>query len=165
MTIIVSKSQASSVAVGSVGSSQIADDSIVDADINSAAAISYSKLATLATGKILAGNANVPTATTLGGDATIGATGTLTIANSAVTDAKVAAANKDGAAGTASMRTLGSGAGAAMAGATILASGKGFVNHGATAGTARPTGYASVEWVGSVSPDNAIDGDTWVNTS
>ncbi len=45
------------------------------------------------------------------------------------------------------------------------ASGKGYVNHGATAGTARPTGYASVEWVGSVSPTNAVDGDTWVNTT
>lgn len=42
---------------------------------------------------------------------------------------------------------------------------KGFVNHGAVAGTARPTGYASIEWVGSVEPTNAIDGDTWVNTA
>ncbi len=45
------------------------------------------------------------------------------------------------------------------------ASGKGYVNHGATSGTTRPTGYASVEWVGSVSPTNAIDGDTWINTA
>ena len=44
-------------------------------------------------------------------------------------------------------------------------SGKGFVNHGATAGTARPAGYASVEWVGSVEPTNAIDGDTWIDTA
>lgn len=72
-----------------VSSAEIEDDSIVNADIKSTAAIDYSKLATLATGKILAGNANVPTATTLGGDATIGATGTLTIANSAVTSAKI----------------------------------------------------------------------------
>ncbi len=48
---------------------------------------------------------------------------------------------------------------------TRSASGKGFVNHGATAGTARPTGYASIEWIGSVEPTNAINGDTWVNTA
>ena len=39
--------------------------------------------------------------------------------------------------------------------------GKGFVNHGATAGTARPTGFESVEWYGTVEPTNAIEGDTW----
>jgi hypothetical protein len=43
--------------------------------------------------------------------------------------------------------------------------GKGFVNHGATAGTARPTGFESVEWYGSVEPTNAVDGDTWFDTS
>lgn len=48
---------------------------------------------------------------------------------------------------------------------TRAASGKGYVNHGATAGTARPTGYASVEWVGSVEPTNASNGDTWINTT
>lgn len=49
--------------------------------------------------------------------------------------------------------------------ATRTASGKGFVNHGATASTARPTGYASVEWIGSVSPTNAVNGDTWISTA
>lgn len=43
-----------------------------------------------------------------------------TIANLAITDAMVAAANKDGVAGTASMRTLGTGAQQAMAGNTRL---------------------------------------------
>lgn len=47
----------------------------------------------------------------------------------------------------------------------ITASGKGYVNHGATAGTARPTGYASVEWFGSVEPTNSVNGDTWIDTS
>ena len=42
---------------------------------------------------------------------------------------------------------------------------KAVVNHGATAGTARPSGYGSVEWIGSVEPTNAVDGDTWVDTS
>lgn len=42
---------------------------------------------------------------------------------------------------------------------------KGFVSHGSVAATARPGGYASVEWYGSVAPTNAIAGDTWVDTS
>lgn len=42
---------------------------------------------------------------------------------------------------------------------------KGFVNHGSNASTARPSGYASVEWLGSVTPTNAINGDTWINTT
>lgn len=42
---------------------------------------------------------------------------------------------------------------------------KGYVNHGSTAGTARPVGYVSVEWTGSVEPTNAVNGDTWVDTS
>jgi hypothetical protein len=63
--------------------------SITNAKISASAAIAYSKFAALTTGQIVAGNAGVPTATTLGGDATIGATGTLTIANSAITNAKV----------------------------------------------------------------------------
>ena len=47
----------------------------------------------------------------------------------------------------------------------LKGSGKGFVNHGVTAGTARPTGHASIEWVGSVEPTNAVDGDTWIDTA
>lgn len=39
---------------------------------------------------------------------------------------------------------------------------KGYVNHGETASTARPSGFASVEWHGSVEPENAEDGDTWI---
>lgn len=46
--------------------------------------------------------------------------------------------------------------------ALLLAYGKGFVNHGDVAETERPEGFASVEWFGSVEPDNWIDGDTWV---
>ncbi len=42
---------------------------------------------------------------------------------------------------------------------------KAVVQHGATASTARPSGYGSVEWIGSVEPLNAIDGDTWIDTS
>lgn len=42
---------------------------------------------------------------------------------------------------------------------------KAVVQHGATASTARPSGYGSVEWIGSVEPLNAIDGDTWIDTT
>lgn len=38
------------------------------------------------------------------------------------------------------------------------------VVHGATAGTARPTGATYVEWIGSVTPTNMAANDTWINT-
>lgn len=42
---------------------------------------------------------------------------------------------------------------------------KGTINHGATAGTTRPTDFDSVEWIGSVEPTNATNDDTWINTT
>jgi hypothetical protein len=41
----------------------------------------------------------------------------------------------------------------------------GVVIHGATAGTARPSGYGAIHWIGSVAPTNAIDNDVWTDTS
>ena len=41
----------------------------------------------------------------------------------------------------------------------------GVVIHGATAGTARPTGFAMVIWIGSVEPTNAENNDIWHDTS
>jgi hypothetical protein len=35
------------------------------------------------------------------------------------------------------------------------------VNHGSTAGTARPGGVGCVIWVGSVEPTNSVNGDLW----
>lgn len=67
------------IAITNTGVTSIQADTIVNADINSAAAIAYSKLATLATGSIVAGNAGVPTATAVSGDITIGATGVTAI--------------------------------------------------------------------------------------
>jgi hypothetical protein len=64
---------------GTLGATTINPGAIVNADVNAAAAIAYSKLATLNTGQILAGNAGVPTAVTMSGDATISATGVVTI--------------------------------------------------------------------------------------
>jgi hypothetical protein len=65
-------------------------NSIVNADIASGAGIAFSKLASLSTGQIIAGNAGTPTAVTLSGDATINGSGVLTIANNAITTAKIA---------------------------------------------------------------------------
>jgi len=39
------------------------------------------------------------------------------------------------------------------------------VTHGATAGTARPTGVGAVYWIGSVEPTNAINSDQWYDTT
>jgi hypothetical protein len=42
---------------------------------------------------------------------------------------------------------------------------KGVAIHGSNAAYPRPSNYTSVEWIGSVSPNNATDNDTWVDTS
>ena len=39
------------------------------------------------------------------------------------------------------------------------------VNHGATAGTARPADADIAFWIGSVEPTNANNNDVWVDTS
>ncbi len=68
------------VTIGNTGVTAIASDIIVNADINSAAAIAFSKLATLTSGNILVGSvANVPTSVSMAGDVTIIAAGTTAI--------------------------------------------------------------------------------------
>lgn len=47
----------------------------------------------------------------------------------------------------------------------ITTNGKGFINHGSDANVARPSGFVSIEWVGTVQPNNWIAGDTWVDES
>lgn len=77
---------------GSVDTANIVDGAITNAKVNAAAAIDFSKLATLASGRILVGSAGgVATSVVMSGDATIIASGALTIANGAVTSAKMAA--------------------------------------------------------------------------
>lgn len=49
--------------------------------------------------------------------------------------------------------------------AAVAAAGMGVVIHGADAATARPSGFAVVTWIGTVTPDNAIDGDIFENTA
>ncbi len=67
------------VTISNAGVTAIGSGVIVNADINAAAAIDFSKLATLATGHIIAGNAGVATDVTVSGDVTIGATGVTAI--------------------------------------------------------------------------------------
>lgn len=68
--------------------------SIVDADIDNAAAIDFGKLEALTATHVLVGSvANVATDVAVSGDATMAATGALTIANNAVTTVKILNAN------------------------------------------------------------------------
>ena len=75
---------------GSIQGLSLGNNAVYDANVNASAAIQFSKLATLNTGQILVGNAGVPTAADLSGDATIANDGAVTIANDAVTQAKIA---------------------------------------------------------------------------
>lgn len=88
--------------------------SILNADISASAAIAFSKLAALTSGNILVGNgSNVATSVAMSGDATLANTGAITIANSAVTTAKIADSNittakvADGAITQAKLAALG----------------------------------------------------------
>ena len=82
------------ITISNTGVTAIGAGVIVNADINAAAAIAFSKLATLASGNILVGSAGgVATSVVMSGDATIIASGALTIANNAITTAKILAAN------------------------------------------------------------------------
>ena len=64
--------------------------SLVNADVATNAALAYSKLAALASGSILVGNgSNVATVQAVSGDATLSNAGVLTIAASAITNAKI----------------------------------------------------------------------------
>jgi hypothetical protein len=83
---------AADLATDSVTSAKILDGEITNADISATAAIALSKLASGTSGNIIVANAGgVPTYVALSGDATIDNLGALTIANLAVTNAKLAA--------------------------------------------------------------------------
>jgi len=80
-------------AIGEIGddavdSAAIEDGAIVNADVNSAAAIAHTKLAAVADGKVIVGNgSNVPVAVAISGDVTLANTGAVTIAAGAVDNA------------------------------------------------------------------------------
>jgi len=77
---------------GTVTSTMIADGTIVNADINSAAAIAHSKLANITAGSVLLGNAsNAPTATALSGDVTINSSGVTAISPGVIVNADISA--------------------------------------------------------------------------
>ena len=42
---------------------------------------------------------------------------------------------------------------------------KATINQGETASTSIPTGFDSVEWIGTVEPSNAANDDTWIDTT
>jgi len=73
------KNMSADTGVVKVSSGTFSASTVVNADVASNAAIAYSKLATLNTGQIVVGNAGVPTAVTMSGDATIDNTGAVTI--------------------------------------------------------------------------------------
>lgn len=73
------------VTITNAGVTAIEAGVIVNADVSASAALDYSKLATMATGSALIGNAGVPTATAITGDVTIGATGVTAIGANKVT--------------------------------------------------------------------------------
>ena len=75
---------------GTVTSSMITDDTIVNADISTTAAIAFSKLASLSSANILVGNASgVPTATAVTGDVTITNSGVTAIASGVIVNADI----------------------------------------------------------------------------
>lgn len=90
----ISVSDTSTIDLTLAGTSLSADIialSITDSLISASAAIAFSKLAPLASGNLLVGSAgNVATSVAMSGDATIVASGALTIANNAVSNAKLA---------------------------------------------------------------------------
>ena len=75
---------------GTVTSTMILDGTILNADVNTAAAIAFSKLASLTSARILLGNSsNVATATAVTGDVTISNTGVTAIASNVIVNADV----------------------------------------------------------------------------
>ena len=77
--------------VSNTGVLTISNGAIDDNKISASAGIDFSKLEALTSAHILVGNAsNVAAAVSMSGDATISNTGAVTIANSAITNAKVA---------------------------------------------------------------------------
>lgn len=78
------------VTIDSAGNVQIAADKIVNADINTSAAIALSKLATGSSGQLVVHDSSgVPTATTITGDVTINSSGVMAIASGVVVNADI----------------------------------------------------------------------------
>jgi microcystin-dependent protein len=80
-------------AANSVTSAKIVDGTIVNADINAAAAIAHSKLANATAGQVLLGTTStgVVTATTISGDVTVTGAGVTSISSGVIVDADISA--------------------------------------------------------------------------
>jgi len=79
--------------MANTGALTIANGAITNAKVSASAAIAFSKLAALTSAHILVGNgSNVATDVAMSGDATLANTGAITIANGAVSKAKLATA-------------------------------------------------------------------------
>lgn len=74
---------------GAVGTLSLAAGSVTNTEIATSAAIQHDKLAALSTGQLIVGNAGTPTAATVSGDVTIAADGAVTVADNAITPAKL----------------------------------------------------------------------------
>ena len=91
-TDVNSVSVSGDITLANNGAVAIASGVVVNADINSSAAIAYSKLAALSSGNILVGNgSNVATSVAMSGDVGIANNGATTIADGAVDTAQLAA--------------------------------------------------------------------------
>jgi hypothetical protein len=90
--VVVGQTISGDITISNAGVAAIASNSIVNADVNTAAAIAFSKLAALADGKILVGSAlTVPTEVAVYGDATLANDGAITISEGAVEDSMLEA--------------------------------------------------------------------------
>ncbi len=130
------------IGISNTGVTAIQSGVIVNGDVNASAAIDYSKLAPLTSGNILVGSAgNVATSVPMSGDVSIIASGATTIANSAVTNAKIANGTIDlttKVTGALPLLNGGTGTAAASANAAFNAlspmSASGDIIYGGTAG-------------------------------
>jgi hypothetical protein len=66
--------------------------------------------------------------------------------------------------GTVNATTLQQGGSGVALASTLSSNALGVVVHGSTAGTARPSGFAVIHWIGTVEPTNAVNGDIWTDT-
>lgn len=89
-SVATAKAVTGDIGIVADGTASITADSIVNADVKTTAAIDFSKLAALTSTNILVGNgSNVAAAVAMSGDATMDNTGAVTIANDAITAAKL----------------------------------------------------------------------------
>ncbi|MCC6954198.1 MAG: hypothetical protein IT290_08775, partial [Deltaproteobacteria bacterium] len=140
------------IASGAIGAAEITDGTIANADVAAAAAIAYSKLAAMSTGQVLLGNGTTPTATALSGDATVSATGVVTLASNAVGTAEITDA-------TIANADIAAAAAIAYSKLAALNTGQVLLGNGTTPTAPTLSGDATVGATGTVTiAANAVDG-------